>query len=163
MHNPLQDDLVFLRARTKKHEIMVAPGDGYVLVVSFLHINSPLCKSLLLAHLPPSLPLRCSKKLTEFCVVFCVFLMTGTGKKEKILALSLSRGLREEIYRTATLAPIFASTLQYTRVSVPDTEIKCTLGFQSWELMALHRHLLLMDPCTKKNPLSPYSKNYGIS
>ena len=28
-----EDDLVFLRARTKKHEVMVAPGDGYVLVV----------------------------------------------------------------------------------------------------------------------------------
>ncbi len=30
---PLQNDLVFLRARTKKHEVMVAPGEGYVLVV----------------------------------------------------------------------------------------------------------------------------------
>ena len=27
------DDLVFLRARTKKHEVMVAPGDGYMLIV----------------------------------------------------------------------------------------------------------------------------------
>jgi dynein light chain roadblock-type len=27
------DDLVFLRVRTKKHEVMVAPGDGYMLIV----------------------------------------------------------------------------------------------------------------------------------
>ena len=27
------DDLVFLRARTKKHEVMIAPGDGYLLIV----------------------------------------------------------------------------------------------------------------------------------
>ncbi len=31
-----QNDLVFLRARTRKHEVMIAPGEGYVLVVRFL-------------------------------------------------------------------------------------------------------------------------------
>lgn len=28
-----QDDLVFLRARTKKHEIMIAPDKEYLLIV----------------------------------------------------------------------------------------------------------------------------------
>jgi dynein light chain roadblock-type len=29
----LQDDLVFLRVRTKKHEVMVAPDKDYLLIV----------------------------------------------------------------------------------------------------------------------------------
>jgi hypothetical protein len=41
-----QNDLIFLRARTRKHEIMVAPGEGYVLVVRSLSGCAPAAASL---------------------------------------------------------------------------------------------------------------------
>lgn len=47
------DDLVFLRARTKKHEVMVAPGDGYMLIVR--------------APTPPAVPFLCGRVSSSSC------------------------------------------------------------------------------------------------
>jgi len=76
----LQDDLVFLRARTKRHEIMVAPGEGYVLVVCSrafpplipspaYHYHLIFTLSSLNVHVPPH---RCFKKLNEERAFFFV-------------------------------------------------------------------------------------------
>ena len=46
-----QNDLVFLRARTRKHEVMIAPGEGYVLVVrAFCACEACACALLLHPH-----------------------------------------------------------------------------------------------------------------
>lgn len=81
------DDLVFLRARTKKHEVMIAPGDGYLLIVRVVCglgctralrfcsegwvFGGPACRAWPAPHapapLPPTttLPCRSSKSFEE--------------------------------------------------------------------------------------------------